>query len=311
MVNPVVIPPYLKKGDLIGITCPAGFMEKAKTDECVRVLTELWGFRVKMGHTVGHQHHYFAGTDQERRDDLQSMLDDPEVKAVLCGRGGYGVGRIIDELDFRRFRKHPKWIIGFSDITVLHSHILSRFRIATLHAPMANAFNNGGYKNKYVKSLHNALTGERALYSVRHHRYNRPGKAEGQLSGGNLSLVAHLIGTPSAVDLRGKILFLEDVGEYLYNVDRMLYQLKRSGAFTGLAGLVLGGFTDMKDTQLPFGATVQEILNDVLADARYPICYGFPVSHEKENYALKCGALFSLKVDGSGATLTELNAGRR
>lgn len=307
----IVYPPYLKKGDTIGITCPAGFMDATKVEECVRVLTKLWGFKVKMGKTVGNQFHYFSGTDQERLDDLQDMLDDVSVKAILCGRGGYGVGRIIDALDFKSFRKHPKWIIGFSDITVLHSHILSRFGIATLHAPMANAFNDGGFRNKYVQSLRNALAGEKMQISVKRHRYNHAGSAKGILTGGNLSLIAHLIGSKSAVDCRGKILFLEDIGEYLYNVDRMMHQLKRAGVLDGLAGLVLGGFSDMKDTQLPFGQNVEQILHAMVKEYSYPICFGFPVSHEKENYALTCGGTYSLEVRSSGAVLTGPGHGGR
>jgi muramoyltetrapeptide carboxypeptidase len=301
----ITIPPYLKKGDIIGITCPAGYMEAAKVQECVRVLTEVWGYRVRIGKTVGNPHHYFAGTDEERREDLQAMLDDPEVKAILCGRGGYGTGRIIDELNFRTFRKHPKWVIGFSDVTVLHSHILARYGIATLHAPMANAFNNKGYRNKYVQSLRDAIAGKKALYSVKPHRYNQLGKAKGVLTGGNLSLVAHLTGTSSEVDMRGKILFLEDIGEYLYNIDRMMYQLKRSGVLKDLAGLVLGGFTDNKDTERPFGKTVDQILHDIVKDYGMPVCFGFPVSHNKENYALKCGGLYTLDVRADGVSLRE------
>lgn len=311
MVKSIVHPPYLKKGDTIGITCPAGFMEARKVEECVRVLTQLWGFNVKMGRTVGNRYHYFSGTDQERLEDFQEMLEDRSVKAILCGRGGYGVGRIIDALDFKGFRKHPKWIIGFSDITVLHAHILQRYGIATLHAPMANAFNAGGFRNRYVKSLHKALLGQPFDISVKRHRYNRTGLAKGILTGGNLSLIAHLTGSKSAVDCKGKILFLEDVGEYLYNVDRMMHQLKRAGVLDGLAGLVLGGFSDMKDTQLPFGQTVEQILHEIVKEYNYPICFGFPVSHAKENFALTCGGLYSLEVRSSGAVLTGPIQGRR
>ena len=303
--KPVTSPPYLKKGDTVGIVCPAGFMDAARTLECVRVLTELWGYKVRVGRTVGAQDHYFSGTDEERLADLQEMLDDPVVKAVLCGRGGYGTGRIIDELDFRTFRKHPKWIIGFSDITVLHSHILARYNIASIHGPMANAFNDGGYKNEYVQSLHSVLIGKKMKYSAPPHRYNRMGKADGILTGGNLSLLAHLTGSRSEVDMRGKILFLEDVGEYLYNIDRMMHQLKRAGKFEGLAGLVLGGFTDNKDTATPFGKGIDQILHEATRDLDIPVCFGFPVSHEKENVALKAGSRYTLRVSSQGAVLRE------
>lgn len=283
-------------------------MDAAKVKECVRVLTNEWGYKVRVGRTVGTQDNYFSGTDAERLEDLQEMMDDPSVKAILCGRGGYGTGRIIDDLDFRTFRKHPKWIIGFSDITVLHSHILARYKIASIHGPMANAFNDGGYRNEYVQSLQAVLKGRKMKYLAVHHRYNRPGKANGILTGGNLSLVAHLTGTKSEVDMRGKILFLEDVGEYLYNIDRMMYQLKRAGKFDGLAGLVIGGFTDNKDTTTPFGKNIDQILFEAVRDYSFPVCFGFPVSHEKENVALKVGCNYSLRVTSKGSQISDLGS---
>jgi muramoyltetrapeptide carboxypeptidase len=301
-----IIPPNLKKGDLVGIVCPAGFMPVDKVSECVRVLFEVWGLHAKVGKTVGSKYNYFSGSDEDRLADLQEMLDDPTVKAILCGRGGYGTGRIIDKINFRKFVKHPKWIIGFSDITILHSHILSRYNIASIHGPMANAFNKDGYLNEYVRSLRKAITGKKATYTTSCHPFNQPGKASGQLVGGNLSLVAHLTGTPSDINTKGRILFLEDVGEYLYNIDRMLYQLKRSGKLAGLAGLILGGFTDNKDTETPFGKTAEEIIHDMVKEYRFPVCYGFPVSHEKENVALKVGGMYSLSVTHKKVSLKEI-----
>jgi len=300
-----IIPPYLKKGDLVGIVCPAGFMPVDKVSECIRVLFEVWGLKVKVGKTVGSQYHYFSGTDDERLSDLQEMMDDPSVKAILCGRGGYGTGRIIDRINFRKFNRQPKWIIGFSDITILHSHLLSRYNIASIHGPMANAFNGEGYLNEYVRSLHRALTGKKANYTTSLHPFNQTGKGSGILTGGNLSLIAHLIGTPSDVNTRGKILFLEDIGEYRYNIDRMFYQLKRSGKLKSLAGLVLGNFSEAKDTEIPFGKTVEEIIRDIVKEYDYPVCYGFPVSHEKENLALKTGLMYELSVSNKKVSLKE------
>lgn len=302
----IIIPAYLKKGDLVGIVCPAGFMPVEKVSECVRVLYEVWGLKARVGKTVGSQYHYFSGTDEERLSDLQVMMDDPSVKAILCGRGGYGTGRIIDQLNFKKFSKNPKWIIGFSDITVLHSHLLTRYNTASIHGPMANAFNKEGYLNEYVRSLQKAITGKKGMYATPIHPYNQNGKSNGVLVGGNLSLIAHLTGTDSEIDTRGRILFLEDVGEYLYNIDRMFYQLKRTGKFDKLAGLVLGGFTDCKDTETPFGKTVEEIIHDIVKEYRFPICYGFPVSHEKENVALKIGVEYSLLVTDKKVSLTEV-----
>jgi muramoyltetrapeptide carboxypeptidase len=301
----IVIPPYLKKGDTIGIVCPAGYMPKEKIKTCIQVLQRNWGFKVKEGKTLGSGVNYFSGSDDERLDDLQEMLDDPTVKAVLCARGGYGVGRIIDRIDFKRFRKDPKWLIGFSDITVLHAHIHTLFKIASLHAPMAGAFQNEGYKNEFVLSLQKALTGKKANYISSVHPFNHPGKATGVLVGGNLALISHLVGSRSDLNTEGKILFLEDVGEQLYNIDRMLYQLKRSGKLDKLAGLVIGGFTDCKDTERSFGKTAFEIIHYLVKEYTYPVCYGFPVSHEKENYALKVGGTYSLSVSRNRVTLKE------
>lgn len=291
-----IIPPYLKKGDCIGIVAPAGFMPSEKMQTCIDIL-EDWGYRVKLGATTNSSsNNYFSGTDEERLRDLQAMLDDPEVNAVLCARGGYGVSRIVDRLSFRRFRKHPKWIIGFSDITVLHAHLYSNYKIASLHAPMAAAFNDGGFHTPYVQSLKAALEGVPASYECNVHELNSPGTAEGVLVGGNLTLLAHLVGTRSDFKTKNKILFLEDIGEYLYNIDRMLLQLKRAGKLDRLAGLVIGGFTDNKDTERPFGQSVYQIIYDHVREYDYPICYNFPVSHEKENYALKVGVQYSLLV---------------
>jgi muramoyltetrapeptide carboxypeptidase len=301
----IKIPSYLQKGDTIGIVCPGGAMPVERVSECIRILNEEWGFRTRVGKTVGNQFHYFSGTDEERLNDFQQMLDDNEVKAILCARGGYGMSRIIDKIDFKKFKEQPKWIIGYSDITVLHSHLYSNYYISSLHAPMAGAFNDEGFKNQYVLSLKNVLEGKKIKYQCPIHEFNKKGEAIGELVGGNLALLVHLVGTDSDIKTKGRIMFIEDVGEYLYNIDRMLLQLKRSGKLAKLAGLVVGGFTDMKDTERPFGKTVYEIINDIVKEYDYPVCFGFPVSHEKENYALKIGIGYKLKVTKSKVSLEE------
>lgn len=300
----IKIPPYLQPGDTIALVCPGGYMPLEKAQTCIDTLGE-WGYRVRVGATLGSASpNYFAGTDKERLTDFQQALDDPAIKAILCGRGGYGIGRIIEKIDFSRFKKEPKWIIGFSDVTVLHAHIYSNYKIATLHAPMAGAFNDGGAGLEYVRSLRHALEGKLSKIQCPAHPFNRKGEAVGELVGGNLSLLAHLTGTSSDFKTKGKILFLEDVGEYLYNVDRMLYQLRRNGKLDRLAGLIVGGFTEMKDTQRPFGQSIEEIFRDIVRDYDYPVCFGFPVSHDKANYALKVGMGYKLKV-GKNKTLLE------
>src|SRR6185312_14871286 len=218
--------------------CPSGYMPYENAVTAIETFTE-WGFRILPGKTLGHQFNYFSGTDEERLTDLQQMMDDKNIKAIFCARGGYGMGRIIDKLSFKKFKEHPKWIIGFSDITVLQTHLFSKYKIASLHAPMAAAFNDGGFNNKYIQSLRDALEGRKANYINDGHSFNKKGKASGILIGGNLSLLAHLIGTSSEIKTKNKILFIEDVGEYIYNVDRMMYQLKRSGKLNELAGLIV------------------------------------------------------------------------
>ena len=298
-------PRYLHKGDTIAIVCPAGYMPLEKAQTCINTLQD-WGYRVRIGKTLGSDSpDYFAGTDEERLEDFQRMLDLEDVKAILCGRGGYGLGRIIEKINFAKFKKRSKWIIGFSDTTVLHSHILSNYKIATLHAPMAAAFNEDGAEGEFVLSLKHALAGKKSKIQCDPHPLNKKGQAVGELVGGNLSLLAHLVGTSSDIRTKGKILFLEDTGEYLYNIDRMLYQLKRSGKLDRLAGLIVGGFSENKDTTRPFGKPVYEIVRDVVKEYDYPVCFGFPVGHQKENYSLKVGAGYKLKVGKNKVSLEE------
>jgi muramoyltetrapeptide carboxypeptidase len=299
------IPPYLQKGSTIGITAPAGFMALEKMSACIDALQE-WGYQVKLGDTTHHvSDTYFSAPDEDRRIDLQRMLDDPSVDAILCARGGYGVSRIIDRLDFKAFRRDPKWIIGFSDITVLHSHLHEHFDIASLHAPMAGAFNEDGPGSASLETLRDALEGKPTAYHIPAHVSNRIGHARGTLVGGNLTLLTHLMGTESELKTKHCILFLEDLGEYIYNIDRMMLQLKRSGKLARLAGLIVGGFTGIKDTERPFGRDAYELIRDHISDYDYPVSFGFPVSHDKENVALKHGVEHVLRVDRDEVILTE------
>ncbi|MFY8090144.1 MAG: S66 peptidase family protein [Chitinophagaceae bacterium] len=301
----MIIPPYLKKGNTIGIVCTSGYMPLENTKTCVSVLKKA-GYNVVLGKTVGNQNNYFSGTDEERLNDLQTMLDDDSIFAILCGRGGYGLSRIFKKINFKKFIKSPKWIIGFSDITVLHSYINAQIKIATLHAPMVNAFNNDGYKNKYVQSLLNAIKGPSSPYYCLPHVFNKVGDITAELVGGNLCILAHLQGTTAAAKTKGKILFLEDVGEYLYNIDRMFLQLKHGGVFKDLAGLIIGGFTELKDTTIPFGQTVYEIIHSHISEYNFPVCFNFPVSHDVENVALKIGVTYQLKITKNNVILKEV-----
>lgn len=293
---PIQIPPFLRPGDTIGITCPSGYVSAEKVHYAVEVL-QRWGYRIRIGKTVGSEYFYFSGTDEARRTDLQEMLDDPEVKAILMGRGGYGMSRIIDDLDFTAFCREPKWICGFSDITLLHSHIQANYGIATLHSPMCSAFSPETEHSDFLLSLKNALEGKPTAYPITPAPFNRTGAAKGILTGGNLAMLAHSTGSVSAVDTQDKILFIEDIGEHLYNADRMLLNLKRAGKLDGLAGLVVGGFTEMQDTERPFGQTIEQIIADKVAEYSYPVCFGFPAGHQEINYTLMLGAPHELTVN--------------
>ena len=301
----VIIPPYLKQDDTIGMICPSAYMPLEKVQCCIETLKQ-WGFNVQVGKTVGNQFNYFSGTDQERLHDLQLMLDDKNVKAVFCARGGYGLSRIIDDVNFEKFIQHPKWIIGYSDITLLHAHIFSNYNIASLHAPMAAAFNEMDESEMYISSIYKSLIGEQQAYECISHRLNRIGNCNGELVGGNLALLAHIIGTESDINTKNKILFIEDIGEYKYNIDRMLMQLKRTGKLDNLAGLIVGSFNEIKDTTIPFGKGLKEIIFDVVNGYNYPVCFDFPVGHIKENYALKIGKSYQLKIDVQDVFLKEV-----
>lgn len=296
-------PPYLKQGSVIGITCPASYQPMDKIDHAIQVLGQ-WGFTVKQGQILGvDKGIYFSGSDEERLADLQAMLDDPGIDAILMGRGGYGLSRIIDRIDFTAFKNKPKWICGFSDITVLHNHIHATLNVATLHSPMCGAFKPGNEDSPHIRNFYDAVTGGALAYEVHPSAYNRAGTAIGTLTGGNLCLLAHLTGSASEVDTTGKLLFIEDTGEYLYNIDRMLMNLKRAGKLSGLAGLIVGHFDNMKDTARPFGQCVEEIINDKVKEYDYPVCFNFPCGHEEINYTLTLGMPHKLSVSDAGSRL--------
>lgn len=301
----MIIPSYLKKGDTIGIICPSGYMPIDKVETCIHTLKN-WGYKVVVGNTVGNQFNYFSGTDEERLNDVQLMLDDANIKAILCGRGGYGLSRIIDNINFSKFKKNPKWVIGYSDITLLHSHINKQLKIATIHSPMAAAFNDGGFENEYVLSLQKALKGNKAKYTCSVHFNDKNGIAFGELVGGNLCMIAHTLGTNSAFNTKNKILFLEDIGEYIYNIDRMFIQLKRAGLLDNLAGLIIGSFTDLKDTTIPFGKDAYTIIKEHIAEYDFPVAFNFPVGHQTENFALKIGVEYSLTINNKTVSLNEI-----
>lgn len=302
----MITPSYLKKGDTIAITCTAGYMPLKNAAACIKALKKE-GYNVIVSPTVGGKSKtYFSGTDAERLNELQKYLDDKNVKAILCGRGGYGTGRILDKINFTKFTKNPKWIIGFSDITILLNHITSNFGIATLHGPMSTAFKNETHNPHNIISLLQTLKGEKINYTTNYNSLNKIGTAKGKLIGGNIALLANAIGTASDIKTKNCILFIEDIGEQLYAIDRMLHQLKRAGKLDNLAGLVVGNFTDMQDTDRPFGKTINQIIGDIVSEYKYPVCYDFPVGHGLENRALKIGVKYALDIDFTKSQLIEI-----
>lgn len=292
----MIIPPFLKPGDTIGITCPAGYVATEQILFAKEVF-ERWGYQVILGETVGQGEYYFAGDDALRRKDLQKMLDDPNIRAIIAGRGGYGTSKLIDQLDYQGFVRNPKWICGFSDITALHSDIHQKSGIATLHSPMCRAFSPESEYSDTIQSLRRALSGEALVYETGGSTYNRPGTAEGLLVGGNLALLGHLTGSGSQLDTKGKILFIEDIGEHLYQIDRLLLTLRRSGQLEGLKGLLVGSFTDIEDTTRPYGKGLEEIISEMVADYDFPLAFGFPCGHDLVNFTLQLGLKQRLVVD--------------
>ncbi|OFY89288.1 MAG: hypothetical protein A3K10_11550 [Bacteroidetes bacterium RIFCSPLOWO2_12_FULL_31_6] len=316
----MTLPPYLKSGDTIAIVAPARKIVIEEIKPAID-LFKSWGLKVVLGKNLFCAYNQFAGTEKERAADLQLALDDKNIKAVFCARGGYGCVRIIDMLDFSSFLKFPKWIIGFSDITVFHSHI-HNLGIGSLHAAMPynlskllHSFNfdvqsqekrkitnyelritNSAVYNFQVITLKKSLFGDPLSYSIKPHPLNKKGKADGILIGGNLSILYSLAGSVSDIDTAGKILFIEDLDEYLYHIDRMMMNLKRSGKLSNLAGLIVGGMSDMKDNKVAFSKTAEQIISEAVAEYKYPVCYNFSAGHIENNCALTFGKTIEFEV---------------
>ena len=300
-----IIPPFLKPGDTIGITCPAGAVHLPDM-ECMFTQLRNWGYKIKIGNTVGSSYFKFSGTDQERINDLQHMLDDENINAILFGRGGYGLVRIIDQLDFTKFLQQPKWLAGYSDITCLHSHLQTVYKVASIHSHMGAAY-RPEYQDEFSTfQLNEVLKGRSSDYKIDAHELNRKGIGAGELTGGNLALLSDLTGTASDIDTTGKILVMEDIGEYKYNIDRMMWQMRRAGKLSNLAGLLVGSFTDTLDNEVPFGMTEYEMIFEKVKDFKYPVCFNFPVGHQAMNYPLKMGVEYELTVDENGVRLVDV-----
>lgn len=303
-MNSLIASATLQKGDKIAIVALASKVDLDSIQAAINIMQDTWGLEVIVGESVGATYFNFAGNDEIRLNDFQQQLDNQEIKAIFSARGGYGSSRIIDKVDFTEFKKNPKWIIGFSDITAVHCHLQS-MGFQSLHAPMPKTFMRD-YDS--VQKLEAFLFGRDIGYKIPSKPINKQGRGEGQIVGGNLCLLAHLIGSKSDIDTSEKILFIEDISEYLYNIDRMMVQLKRAGKLNNLAGLVVGDFSDVKENDSPFGKTFYEIIAEHTQEYNYPICYDFPVGHEAINWTIPCGRNTVLNIDNEEVTLKFIEA---
>ena len=302
----MIRPPYLNPGDKVAIVAPARKISPQEVAPAV-ALFRSWGLEPVLPEHLFDSDHQMAGTDSIRAAVLQQQLDDPAIRAIFCARGGYGTVRIIDRLDFTAFHRWPKWVVGYSDITVLHSHIHRHLGIETLHAIMPINIPQDAADGSLpaIESLRKALFGEPLRHTCPPHRLNRKGTASGWLVGGNLSILYSLCGSPSDIDTDGKILFIEDLDEYLYHIDRMMTNLKRCGHLKGLAGLVVGQMSDMHDNTIPFGRTAEEIVRDAVEEYGYPVCFNFPAGHNgTDNHALILGREARLEVSDTAVSIS-------
>ena len=295
----MIIPKHLEKGSRVMLVAPARKIVVQELEPAIKRLRE-WELEVITSKHLYGDFNQYSGKDDERANDMQTALNDPAIRAIICVRGGYGTLRLMDALDYSGFRKSPKWLVGYSDITTMHAH-LNCLGFSSIHATMPINFEKDAGA---TDTLRKVLFGEGASYSCGTSALNRKGTVSGELVGGNLSLLYALQGSKSDLKTAGKILFLEDLDEYLYHIDRMMLSLKRSGKLEHLAGLVIGGMTEMKDNTLPFGMTAEEIIRDAVKEYSFPVCFGFPAGHIDKNYALKLGVGAKLEVTDAGATLS-------
>ena len=291
----------LNIGDKIGIISTARKISLEELKPSIKLLEE-WGLKVVFGKNLFEEDNQFSGTVTQRSSDLQSMIDDDSIKAILCARGGYGTVQIIDKVDFSHLIKNPKWIIGYSDVTVLHSH-LHQLGITSLHATMPINFEKN--TPKALESLKSALFGLGNLTEIDHHHFNRFGKVEGEIVGGNLSILYSLLGSDSDINTDGKILFIEDLDEYLYHIDRIMMNLKRNGKLKNLKALIIGGMSDMNDNTIPFGKTAEEIILEYIKEFDFPVCFNFPAGHLDDNRTLVFGKECILEINENGVILKQ------
>jgi muramoyltetrapeptide carboxypeptidase len=302
----MITPPFLKPGDKIAITAPSRYITPEELRSAIKIFND-WGFEVVTGKYIYNRSDQFGGTDNERSQDFQEKLDDPSVKAVIAARGGYGAIRTLTNLNFDQFVLHPKWIIGYSDITFFHSHINQNLKIKTLHASMPINFSNYSPDDNSLIKIKKVLIGNQIEYSWDSNPLNRQGEATAELTGGNLSVLYSLRGTPYDLITKNKILFIEDVDEYLYHIDRMMMNFKLGNKLNELSALVVGGMTDMKDNKVPFGKSAVEIINDTVRNYNYPVCFDLPAGHIKNNFPLILGNKYKLTIKDKTCVLKTID----
>ncbi len=295
----MITPPYLQKGDTVAILATAR-KHIVKSMQPTIDLLESWGLHVVIGESIGLEENQLAGSDAQRAADLQEQLDNPNIKAIWCARGGYGTVRVVDLIDFTQFKKSPKWLVGFSDVTVLHNH-LNTMGYKSIHGIMPISLAKAS--KEAIESLRLSLFGQPLQYAIDPHPMNRLGKATGELVGGNLSILYSVLGSPSAIDCTDKILYIEDLDEYLYHIDRMMMNLKRNGCLESLKGIIVGSMTDMKDNDIPWGKNALEIVQDVTKQYNIPVIFNFPAGHIHDNRALILGNNVTIEVTENCSTV--------
>lgn len=303
----LIQPEYLKSGDTISILAPSGVLNNFdnKITKAINIF-KSWGLNVVLGNHIYDKNGHFAGTDKNREKDFQKALDNKNIKAIWCARGGYGAVRIIDKLNFDNYLKNPKWIIGFSDITVIHNK-LNFLNSESIHAMMITGFEDIGQNNDSLSKLKNVLFGDSFSYSIASNKNNKTGKSEGIIVGGNLTLIQSTIGSKTELKMKDKILFIEEIGEYAYHIDRMLYSLKRAGYFENCKGLIVGQISDVKKNTTDFGRSINELILDVLDEYNFPILFDFPAGHEKTNFPIILGRKVILDVSKSDSKVIFYN----
>lgn len=297
-------PPYLKSGDTVAIVAPSGVLKnRTKEIEQAKTLLKSWGLHAVVGKHVFSQANHFAGTDDERCEDFQKALDDPKISAIWCARGGYGTVRVLDKLDYTKFKNQPKWLIGYSDITALHNQF-HNVGVESIHALMCTSLQDDQSTiEATISTFKDAIFGKPLRYTLKGSKYNKPGTASGQLVGGNLTMLHTMLGSETSIDVSGKILFIEEIGEYKYHIDRMMQSLKRAGYFDQCKGLIVGGFSKMRKNTTLWGTSVEQLILDALSDYDFPIVFDMPAGHEKDNRALILGRMVDLTVNNEQSTI--------